>query len=178
MNLNISGNGLAGLKVMVIDDSKTIRRTAETLLKKEGCDVLTAVDGFTYEQLFAGVDADGREVSRQPAIQKRLRDVREDLAGELVRAARAELHVRFAYSSSCLLMVMLGAALGLMFRGGQFLTAFATAAVPGAVVIVMLLMGKGIVKKVGGDLGLLAIWGGIAFLAVATCVVYVHLARR
>jgi len=31
---------------MVIDDSKTIRRTAEILLKKEGCDVLTAVDGF------------------------------------------------------------------------------------------------------------------------------------
>jgi twitching motility two-component system response regulator PilG len=37
---------LAGLKVMVIDDSKTIRRTAETLLKKEGCDVVTAIDGF------------------------------------------------------------------------------------------------------------------------------------
>lgn len=34
------------LKVMVIDDSKTIRRTAETLLKKEGCDVITAIDGF------------------------------------------------------------------------------------------------------------------------------------
>ena len=37
---------LAGLKVMVIDDSKTIRRTAETLLKKEGCQVVTATDGF------------------------------------------------------------------------------------------------------------------------------------
>lgn len=35
-----------GLRVMVIDDSKTIRRTAETLLKKVGCDVITAVDGF------------------------------------------------------------------------------------------------------------------------------------
>jgi twitching motility two-component system response regulator PilG len=34
------------LKVMVIDDSKTIRRTAETLLKKEGCEVVTATDGF------------------------------------------------------------------------------------------------------------------------------------
>lgn len=34
------------LKVMVIDDSKTIRRTAETLLKKAGCNVITAVDGF------------------------------------------------------------------------------------------------------------------------------------
>ena len=35
-----------GLKAMVIDDSKTIRRTAETLLKKVGCEVVTAVDGF------------------------------------------------------------------------------------------------------------------------------------
>ena len=31
---------------MVIDDSKTIRRSAETLLKKAGCDVITANDGF------------------------------------------------------------------------------------------------------------------------------------
>ena len=36
---------LSGLKVMVIDDSKTIRRTAETLLRKEGCEVVTATDG-------------------------------------------------------------------------------------------------------------------------------------
>ena len=42
----INSGGLAGLRVMVIDDSKTIRRTAEMLLKKEGCDVVTAVDGF------------------------------------------------------------------------------------------------------------------------------------
>ena len=35
-----------GLKVLVIDDSKTIRRTAETLLEKEGCTVFTAMDGF------------------------------------------------------------------------------------------------------------------------------------
>ncbi len=34
------------LTVMVIDDSKTIRRTAETLLKKVGCAVVTATDGF------------------------------------------------------------------------------------------------------------------------------------
>lgn len=37
---------LKGIKVMVIDDSKTIRRTAETLLKKAGCEVVTANDGF------------------------------------------------------------------------------------------------------------------------------------
>jgi twitching motility two-component system response regulator PilG len=39
-------NSFEGLKAMVIDDSKTIRRTAETLLKKVGCVVVTATDGF------------------------------------------------------------------------------------------------------------------------------------
>jgi twitching motility two-component system response regulator PilG len=41
-----SAPDLQGLKILVIDDSKTIRRTAETLLAKEGCTVYTAVDGF------------------------------------------------------------------------------------------------------------------------------------
>jgi len=40
------GDNFSGLKTMVIDDSKTIRRTAETLLKKVGCEVITALDGF------------------------------------------------------------------------------------------------------------------------------------
>jgi len=38
--------GGAAFTVMVIDDSKTIRRTAESLLRKEGFEVVTAVDGF------------------------------------------------------------------------------------------------------------------------------------
>ncbi len=33
-------------RVLVIDDSKTIRRTAETLLAKAGYEVMTAEDGF------------------------------------------------------------------------------------------------------------------------------------
>ena len=41
-----SDNAFSGLRVMVIDDSKTIRRTAESLLKKVGCDVTTVNDGF------------------------------------------------------------------------------------------------------------------------------------
>lgn len=37
---------LAELKVMVIDDSNTIRRSAEIFLKQAGCDVILAEDGF------------------------------------------------------------------------------------------------------------------------------------
>ena len=47
------------LRVMVIDDSKTIRRTAETLLKNMGCEVITAIDGF---------DALARIVDHHPHI--------------------------------------------------------------------------------------------------------------
>jgi len=34
------------VKIMVIDDSSTIRKTAETLLKRAGFEVITAADGF------------------------------------------------------------------------------------------------------------------------------------
>ena len=46
------------LKVMVIDDSKTIRRTAETLLQREGFNVVTAVDGFEALSKIAEVNPD------------------------------------------------------------------------------------------------------------------------
>jgi twitching motility two-component system response regulator PilG len=38
--------GAAGIKVLVIDDSNTIRRSAEIFLKQGGYDVLLAEDGF------------------------------------------------------------------------------------------------------------------------------------
>ena len=38
--------GSAGIKVLVIDDSNTIRRSAEIFLKQGGYDVLLAEDGF------------------------------------------------------------------------------------------------------------------------------------
>jgi len=49
---------ISGLKVMVIDDSKTIRRTAEILLKKVGCSVMTATDGFEALALIADSNPD------------------------------------------------------------------------------------------------------------------------
>jgi twitching motility two-component system response regulator PilG len=38
--------GLTGLRVMIIDDSNTIRRSAEIFLGQAGCKVITAEDGF------------------------------------------------------------------------------------------------------------------------------------
>ena len=37
---------LKGVKVMIIDDSNTIRRSAEIFLNQAGCEVILAQDGF------------------------------------------------------------------------------------------------------------------------------------
>ena len=39
-------NILKDIKVMIIDDSNTIRRSAEIFLKSSGCEVILAEDGF------------------------------------------------------------------------------------------------------------------------------------
>ena len=42
----LSLDALSAVKVMVIDDSNTIRRSAEIFLKNSGCKVILAEDGF------------------------------------------------------------------------------------------------------------------------------------
>jgi twitching motility two-component system response regulator PilG len=50
LNSNAEGTetaaGAKKLRVLVVDDSATIRRSAETMLSNEGCEVITAENGF------------------------------------------------------------------------------------------------------------------------------------
>ena len=48
----------SGLRVLIIDDSKTIRKSAEVLLRKEGCEVFTAEDGFAALSILGDVNPD------------------------------------------------------------------------------------------------------------------------
>lgn len=50
---------VTGIKVMVIDDSNTIRRSAELFLKAAGCEVILAEDGF---------DALGKIADQHPQV--------------------------------------------------------------------------------------------------------------
>ncbi len=43
----MTATGLTGIKVVVVDDSNTIRRSAEVFLKQAGCVVALAEDGFS-----------------------------------------------------------------------------------------------------------------------------------
>ena len=120
---------------------------------------------------------DPNALTKDPKVVASIRRLTHKRVPQLKADLIAELHVRVAYGASCFLMVAMGAALGLMFRGGQFISAFALSAVPAAAVIIMLLMGKEMVRNPSSSetVGLACIWGGIAMLLVANVVIYARL---
>ncbi len=112
-----------------------------------------------------------------------IRDV-QNLKGygirRLIDDILAELHSRFSYGLGCFLMVAMGAALGLMFRGGQVVVAFALAAIPGATVGLLIMTGKQMLTNpdVSAIAGISIIWLGPALLLGANAVLYATHMRR
>ena len=54
----------------------------------------------------------------------------------------SEMHGRMAFALSCLILVLVGCALGMMFRSGNFLTAFAVSFVPALMSITLIIAGQ------------------------------------
>jgi lipopolysaccharide export LptBFGC system permease protein LptF len=127
---------------------------------------------------------DPRQFTSNPAIISRWTNLQNRELSSFVGDIKGELHSRVAYSLSCFLLVAMGAALGLIYRGGQVVSAFAICVIPAVVVIVMIVMGKqlasnsGVLLKYGTKLGLAAIWGGIVALVAANLVIYIKLSRK
>ncbi len=120
------------------------------------------------------------ELTDDKKILKKIRRLETDKIRRLLNKVKAEMHMRAAYSLSCCLMVAMGAALGLLLRGGQIVSAFAITAIPASLVIVLMIMGKQMVhsKTVEAYVGLITIWVGVVALFAADVVVYFVLSRR
>lgn len=89
------------------------------------------------------------------------------------------IHSRLAFSASTLVLLVLAAGLGIIFRGGQLLTAFVISFLPGMLMVVMNIMGRQLTENLGTHvLGISIIWGGIALLAVADVVVLARFLKR
>ncbi|HUT61103.1 MAG TPA: LptF/LptG family permease [Phycisphaerae bacterium] len=138
--------------------------------------LLSAVEKVDPNAIVADVDA----FSNSDAIRQRVRDLKEFDIAKLQGKVLAEMHGRVAYGASCFLLVAMGAAMGVLFRGGQIISAFALSVIPAAIVVVLLLMGKEMVANPGvaKPLGLAAIWGGIVALLIGNVLLYARLARR
>jgi len=84
-----------------------------------------------------------------------------------VRRISGIISERMSFSVSVLVLVILGAALGIIFRGSHVLTAFGISFVPLLLVIVTIVMGKQLAYNPAiGWLGLVVMWSGIAVVAI------------
>jgi len=99
--------------------------------------------------------------------------------GKLFQQIGSELHSRGSFSLSCLTLVMLGAALGIMLRGKNPLAVFVIGFVPAVFLVLLITAGRelaeGDAKNVSAGIAL--IWAGNAVLLALVAGVYAKLLR-
>ncbi len=82
------------------------------------------------------------------------------------------IHSRLAFSASVLVTLILAASLAVIIRGGQLLTAFVIAFIPGIFIVVMNIMGRQMAEKPETALvGIVIIWAAIGLVALTNLVV-------
>lgn len=119
------------------------------------------VAGLSTAELFAPIESrDDRDpiVEAQVAARERRARVLYEITGTM--------NERAAYSLSVLVLVILSAALGIVFRGSHTVVAFGISFVPSLLVIVTIIMGKQMAQNVGTHgVGLFVLWSGILVVA-------------
>ena len=127
----------------------------------------------------AGVCRRAEQDASDKDVLARVRNTRREM-GFLHWEIVAEMHGRLALGVSGFLLVIAGAALGLIFRGGQVLSAFAISVAPAVLAYIMVVMGEQMVTnpKVAPWIGLAAIWSGNALLALGNACIYGWTIRR
>jgi lipopolysaccharide export LptBFGC system permease protein LptF len=99
----------------------------------------------------------------------------------------SELHFRASFAMSCLILVMVGCALGMMFRSGNFLSAFALSVIPALICIALIITGQHTCENVPKDLtnfhnpyelGRTLIWSGNVAVAVIAVGLLARLQRQ
>jgi hypothetical protein len=98
---------------------------------------------------------------------------------KLVHKIGGILHMRMAYSSCAMVLVVLGAALGAIVRGGQVLTAFGVSFIPAMFVIVAIIMGRQLAENTNtASIGVAIIWGSMLVTAALNPVIIWRFMRR
>lgn len=87
------------------------------------------------------------------------------------RKIDGQIHFRLGATVSAVVTVLMGAVLGVVFRGARALAAFALACVPFFAVLILTLMGRQLMENEGTEFaGKAVIWGGLGAMALADLV--------
>lgn len=113
-----------------------------------------------------------------PILAKAQADLLEEI-DDTVKDIKAEMNSRLVFGIGCVPMILIGIGLGVLQKGGHLLSAFGASCLPAAVLIVSIVSGKHLTQNQGTEntLGILIMWGGLAFLILLAAVIYRKLQR-
>jgi hypothetical protein len=108
---------------------------------------------------------------------------------KLNNSVRSEMHARMSFTFSCLILVAVGCALGMMFRSGNFLSAFAISVIPALACIAVIVTGQHTCENIPKDIsspawkdplnfGLGLIWSGNVVVLVIAATLLTRLQRQ
>ena len=100
----------------------------------------------------------------------------------------SEMHSRVSFALSCIVLTLVGYGLGVMFKSGNYLNAFAVSVVPAIVSIVLIVTGQHICENVPPNigvhfqnplnLGLIVLWSGNVMVLIIAIVLLERLRRQ
>ena len=110
------------------------------------------------------------------ALYRRLTKICSGLETEIV----VELHTRLAFGVSCVVLVVFGAALGIVLRSGHLLSAFGVSCIPAVLCLTTIFTGKHIAEESGASMtwGILFLWSGIVAVTLADGWIFRNLLKR
>ena len=130
---------------------------------------------FPTDQL---LEENGKSLGKGTLADKQ-RDKVVNAVGKISRKITGVLHSRLAFSISVFVLVIMGAALGIVFRGSQVLVAFGISFVPSLFVITTIIMGKQLIDKPNTiTVGVMVIWLGIVVMGLVDAYVLCKVVRR
>jgi lipopolysaccharide export LptBFGC system permease protein LptF len=99
---------------------------------------------------------------------------------ELFQRIDSELHSRGSFALSCLTLVLLGAALGILLRGKNPLAVFVVGFVPAIILVLLITGGRQLTEGSPRNVvpGIILIWAGNGILLAIVAGVYAKLLRR
>ena len=140
-----------------------------------------AIDSAMIARLTARTDAE-LLIGHAGVVSQSLEKQRENIlaeTGETLRRVIGAINERLASSISVFVLVILAAALGIVFRGSQVTAAFGISFVPALFVIVAIVMGRQMAQNESTHaLGLVVIWGGIVLVTLLDGWVLLRVLRR
>jgi lipopolysaccharide export LptBFGC system permease protein LptF len=100
------------------------------------------------------------------------------LVTDTFAAISIETQLRLSFSLGCIMLILIGIAMGIKLRGGHLLTAFGVSSIFAAILVAFIILGKNIAYNSGSAAaGIALMWSGIGVLSALTVVMYRKLMR-